>query len=88
MSSVLNSLPLYYFSLFRAPKKVTYLLDSIRPRFLWGGGIDKWKIFWVSWSVVTKPKDKYGLGVGFLNSLNLSILAKWWWRLESKEKDL
>lgn len=41
VKSVLNSLPLYYFSLFRAPKKVIDLLEKIRRRFLWGGDEDK-----------------------------------------------
>ena len=57
MNSVLNSLPLYYFSLFRAPRKIINLLDSIRRRFLWGGDDDKKKINWVAWDTVNKPKD-------------------------------
>ena len=33
--------------------------------------------------VVTKPKDMGGLAIGCLDSANLTLLAKWWWRLKS-----
>nr|KAJ0212898.1 hypothetical protein LSAT_V11C400187120 [Lactuca sativa] len=84
VNSVLNSLPLYYFSLFRAPRKIINLLDSIRRRFLWGGDDDKKKINWVAWDMVNKPKDNGGLEVGCLDSANLALLAKWWWRLKGE----
>lgn len=29
-----------------------------------------------------KTKAKGGLGVGFLQSLNIALLAKWWWKLK------
>lgn len=50
--------------------------------------MDKKKIGWVSWSMLVKPKNKGGLRVGCLNSLNLSLLAKWWWRMKSDKNEL
>lgn len=44
VNSVLNSLPLYYFLIFRAPRKIILMLDGIRRRFLWGGDGEKRKI--------------------------------------------
>ena len=85
MRSVLDSLPLYYFSLFRAPKKVIKSLVSVRRKFLWGGIEDKGKIHWVAWDVVTRPNDKGGLGIVCLKSLNISLLIKWSWRLKVKQ---
>lgn len=85
INSVLSSLPLYYFSLFKAPVKVINKLEAIRRRFLWGGSLDEKKVHWVAWDVVTKPKDYGGLGVCGLHLANLALLAKWWWRL--KEED-
>ena len=34
--------------------------------------------------LATKPKEIGGLGVGCFDSSNLSLLAKWWWRLKNK----
>lgn len=85
LKSVLGSLPLYYFSIFKAPLKVIGSLESIRRRFLWSGSDDKRKINWVAWNVVTAPKSSGGLGVGCLNSLNIALLSKWWWRLKSEK---
>lgn len=31
---------------------------------------------------MTKPKQKSGIGVGSLRSLNIALLAKWWWQLK------
>lgn len=44
VKSILGSLPLYYFSLFKAPMKVVGILECIRRRFLWGGQENKRKI--------------------------------------------
>lgn len=36
------------------------------------------------WDIVTKPtKKEGGLEVGSLDSTNLALLAKWWWRLKN-----
>ncbi|XP_022003449.1 uncharacterized protein LOC110900899 [Helianthus annuus] len=40
IKSVLDSLPTYYFSLFKAPKKVVDVLEGLMRRFLWGGTED------------------------------------------------
>ncbi|KAL7615338.1 hypothetical protein Lser_V15G05965 [Lactuca serriola] len=78
VNSVLNRLPLNYFSIFRAPRKIILMLDGIRKRFLWGNDGEKRKINLVSWDLVTKPKREGGLGVDSLESANLALLAKWW----------
>lgn len=38
INSVLSSLPLYMFSMFRAPSKVIDEVNKLQRRFLWGGG--------------------------------------------------
>ncbi|XP_023757451.1 uncharacterized protein LOC111905950 [Lactuca sativa] len=58
VKSVLGSLPLFYFSLFKASKKVIENLESIRRNFLWGKKENKRKINWVAWNTLTKPKRK------------------------------
>ncbi|KAJ0947209.1 hypothetical protein HanRHA438_Chr01g0012631 [Helianthus annuus] len=34
------------------------------------------------------PKRNGGLGIGDIRSLNLSLLAKWWWKLKTNDKAL
>jgi hypothetical protein len=40
----------------------------------------------VRWAVICKSK-KGGLGIKDIRKMNVSLLCKWWWRLE-KEKGL
>ncbi|KAJ0496586.1 hypothetical protein HanHA89_Chr13g0501471 [Helianthus annuus] len=56
LKSVLNSLPLYFFSLFKGPKGILNELEAF------GGGGDnvKAKTSWVCWERVTGPIDKGG----------------------------
>nr|KAJ0210501.1 hypothetical protein LSAT_V11C400179540 [Lactuca sativa] len=36
---------------------------------------------------MVKHKSKGGFGINCLKSLNLALLAKWWWRLKSEENN-
>lgn len=81
VKSVLSSVPLYYFSLFKAPASVLDRLEQIRRRFIWGGNDNEKKICWVAWSTVMASKEKGGLGVGSLKAQNYALLLKWWWKL-------
>lgn len=88
IKSVLRSLPLFYFSLFKAPSKVIELLKGLRRRFLWGGIDSNRKIHWVACEKVAKPKKLGGLGVSDLRSMNIALLAKWWWRLKTESNSI
>nr|GEV84782.1 putative ribonuclease H protein At1g65750 family [Tanacetum cinerariifolium] len=62
---------------------------SFRGRnFLWGGESSKSKISLIKWEVVCKPKELGGLGVVPLRIKNLSLLAKWWSKLNSNKESL
>lgn len=76
VNSVLGSLPLYFFSLFRAPAKVIKKLEGIRRTFLWGGFDRSTGISWTKWDYVVAPKDLGGLGVRRLKDANLARLSK------------
>jgi hypothetical protein len=67
------------------PKTVVKKIDIIRKRFFWQGGANKRKYHLVKWAVITKPKKKGGLGVKDLRKMNISLLCKWWWKLENEE---
>nr|GEV32531.1 RNA-directed DNA polymerase, eukaryota, reverse transcriptase zinc-binding domain protein [Tanacetum cinerariifolium] len=74
--SVLGSLGVYYFSNFKAPKKVICKLESIRRQFFWGGCSDEKKISWIAWDKVISPRVKGGLSIGSLSACNQAMLSK------------
>lgn len=79
-SSVLSSIPLYYFSMFVMPSQVSIELERMLQNFFWEGN-DGGKInHLVRWNLVTKaPKDGC-LDFGALKHRNLALVAKWGWR--------
>ncbi|KAF5806717.1 putative reverse transcriptase zinc-binding domain-containing protein [Helianthus annuus] len=80
VKSVLQSLPLYYFSLYSAPKKIINDLERLMRNFLWGGIDDVKKLHWVAWEKITIPKNKGGLGITRLEDCNDALILKWLWR--------
>lgn len=88
IKSVLGNLPTYFFSLFVAPMGVISTLERIRRKSLWGETENNKKINWVTWEKFIKHKEAGGLGLGSLKALNLSLIAKWWWRLRLNQGTL
>ncbi|GKV32374.1 hypothetical protein SLEP1_g40985 [Rubroshorea leprosula] len=89
LKSILSSLPLYYFFVFKLPMCVLQTLKKLEWDFLWGIGMDaRRKIHWVSWDKVCLGKDKGGLGAHNLRIRNLTLLGKWWARFEDEEGGL
>ncbi|MFS7897453.1 putative reverse transcriptase zinc-binding domain-containing protein [Helianthus anomalus] len=88
LKSVLNSLPTYFFSLFKAPAKVLDSLERIRRAFFWGGSDDNSYTSWLAWEKVIAPTEYGGLGFGSLRDANLAMLSKWWWRFKIDKNGL
>ncbi|GJX53707.1 putative RNA-directed DNA polymerase, eukaryota, reverse transcriptase zinc-binding domain protein [Tanacetum coccineum] len=63
VKSVLQSLPIYYLSLFNAPQKVIHILEAIRYRFFRGFKDSQRGICWVKCNTILLDRDKGGLGV-------------------------
>lgn len=61
INSVLNSLPFYFFSFYKAPKVVIKELIRIQRDFLWGAKEDSRGIYWVAWDKVCRDKKEGGL---------------------------
>jgi hypothetical protein len=71
INSVLSSLPLYFFSFFKAPSCVIKQLVKLQRNFLWGGGLGERRLCWVKWDQICLPKEQGGLGIK-----NLAIFNK------------
>nr|XP_043616234.1 uncharacterized protein LOC122588171 [Erigeron canadensis] len=88
IKSVLESLPTYSFSLYKAPQKVIECLEVRIRRFLWGSSSDGQKIHWVAWDRVASPVDMGGLGLSKLRDTNVALLSKWLWRFKNEPNSL
>ncbi|MFS7889004.1 putative RNA-directed DNA polymerase [Helianthus anomalus] len=83
LKSVLENLPIYYLSLYKAPKAVIESMEAIMRRFLWAGCNEEKKINWVAWDIITTPKKAGGLGISKLQDVNGALLLKWVWRFKN-----
>ncbi|XP_015946678.1 uncharacterized protein LOC107471702 [Arachis duranensis] len=63
IKSVLNSLSVYYLSMYKMPKAVTKKLISLQRRFLWSKEEGRNGLALVKWEVVQVPKKLGGLGI-------------------------
>lgn len=88
IKAVLENIPTYYLSLFKAPVTVLDGLERIIRKFLWGGSSEVRKIHWVAWERVTSPVDVGGLGLSKLLDVNIALLSKWVWRYRNETSSL
>ncbi|GJW36817.1 RNA-directed DNA polymerase, eukaryota [Tanacetum coccineum] len=85
---VLGATPIYAMSLYKVPKIVLNVMESIRSKFFNGvDGGDK-KITWIKWTKVLAAKRNGGLGVSSFYALNRALLFRWVWRFISQEDSL
>ena len=52
--------------------------------FFWQVSKNRKRYYLVKWTRICRSKNKGGLGVKDLHKQNLSLPAKWWWKLETK----
>eukprot|EP00253_Pinus_taeda_P015324 PITA_15324 len=79
IKAVLQSLPLYLFTLLAAPKWVIKAIKNLQCNFLWGssGKNRKWAL--VKWDKVCLPKKSGGIGLRDPTLSNTVMGAKLWW---------
>ncbi|GJV56177.1 hypothetical protein Tco_1457182 [Tanacetum coccineum] len=80
VKSVLGSMPLYYFSIFRVPKAILSEMEGIRSNFFNGHGSNCHKASWVNWKKALLPKNRGGLGISSLFAMNRGLMFKWIWK--------
>jgi hypothetical protein len=81
INAVLSSIPIFYLSYMKMPTKVWKEIVKLQRNFLWSGLSSKRRINWVNWADICKQKSEGGLGIRDLRLVNLSLLAKWRWKL-------
>lgn len=87
-NSCLSSIPTYMMGMYLLPETSHHKMDSIRSRFFWEGLENKRKYHMIKWEALCRPKG-FG-GLGFINSkvMNVALLGKWIYKLESGSKDV
>ncbi|GKD83102.1 RNA-directed DNA polymerase, eukaryota [Tanacetum coccineum] len=88
LKAVLGASPIYVMSLYKVPKTVLKMMESIRSKFFNGVDGGEKKITWIKWSKVLSAKKNGGLGVSSFYALNRALLFKWVWRFISQEDSL
>ncbi|GJT71235.1 RNA-directed DNA polymerase, eukaryota, reverse transcriptase zinc-binding domain protein [Tanacetum coccineum] len=85
IATVLESMSMYWASVFKLPKTVIKEINGILKRFLWSNGDTAKGRAKLSWKQVCKPKEFGGLGIKNLETWNEALLAKNLWNLASKK---
>nr|GEX55668.1 hypothetical protein [Tanacetum cinerariifolium] len=80
--SVLSTIPLYYFSLFKVPIGVLKRIESCRSNFFHGVESGSRKVSWFSWDSVVASKYVGSLGMSSFLAINYALLFKWIWRFK------
>ncbi|XP_057733852.1 uncharacterized protein LOC130949032 [Arachis stenosperma] len=85
IKSVINSLPIYYLSLYKMPNAVARRIISLQRKFFWGKDDGRPGMALVKWEMVQAPRKLGGLGVGDAVVRNTALLFKWWWRFSKED---
>ncbi|GKA84815.1 RNA-directed DNA polymerase, eukaryota, reverse transcriptase zinc-binding domain protein [Tanacetum coccineum] len=86
ISSVLDSMHIYWASVFLIPKTTIKEIEKALKGFLWCQGDLKRGAAKVAWKVICSPKSKGGLGIKSIGPWNEALLCKHLWNvIENKE---
>nr|GEX21911.1 RNA-directed DNA polymerase, eukaryota [Tanacetum cinerariifolium] len=88
LKSVFGASPIYNMSIFKVPRGVLKIMESIRSRFFNGANQGDKKITWVAWDKALASKKHGGLGVSSYFALNRALLLKWVWCFLSQDGSL
>lgn len=88
IKSVAQAIPVFSMACFRLPRGLCETVTSIIRQFWWGSKQGKRKPAWVSWDVLTRPKNLGGLGFRDLEIFNLALLSRQAWRCLNEPNSL
>ena len=85
LDSVVTQISLYHMLMWLMNKTFIGRLDKHIRRFFWQGCNKKKRYHLVRWSRICRSKDKGGLGIKDLRKQNISLMVKWWWKVETQK---
>ena len=88
IASVLESINVYWASVFLLPKTIVKDINKLLKGFLWNNGDDSKGSAKVAWSQVCKPKSEGGLGLKNIEVWNKAMVVKQLWHVASKKDSL
>ncbi|GJY01241.1 RNA-directed DNA polymerase, eukaryota [Tanacetum coccineum] len=77
LKSVLGASPLYSMSIFKVPKGVLKVMESIRSNFFKGADPSENKILWVAWDKILASKKKGAIYGDMIDSNSTHIMSIW-----------
>ena len=88
IKSVVQSIPTFSMSCFKLPRGLCEHINTIIRKFWWGSKGGSRKPAWVSWDIMTQPKQCGGMGFKDIELFNLSLLARQAWRILTNPESL
>jgi hypothetical protein len=91
IQSSLSSIPNYTMGIYMLQDEIHQKMGSARVNFFWHGPFPKKKYHMASWELLASPKCVCGGGgLGFTNTrvMNMCLLAKWIFKIESNEDNI
>nr|GEZ31441.1 RNA-directed DNA polymerase, eukaryota, reverse transcriptase zinc-binding domain protein [Tanacetum cinerariifolium] len=76
IAAVLESISVYWASVFKLPKTIVKEINGVLKRFLWSNGDTAKGRAKVAWKRICKPKEQGGLGIKDLETWNDALLSK------------
>jgi hypothetical protein len=77
---VIQSILTYSMTVFLLTKKFCKSYASAMARYWWSSSLDRKSMHWISWSNLSTPKIKGGMGFRDLHLFNIALLGKHGWR--------
>ncbi|KAJ9561549.1 hypothetical protein OSB04_006709 [Centaurea solstitialis] len=88
VTSVLQSLNLYWMAIFLFPSAVVHSLEALCRDFLWAQGNSSKGKCKIAWDLVCRPLENGGLGFKRLATWNRALLAKHVWDIATNRNSL
>lgn len=88
VQSVLSTIPMYYMRSTLLPLSVCDEIDQVSRNFVWGSSRAVRKTALVAWDKVCQSKDKGGIGLRQVRSMNKAMLMKLGWELIQRRDKL
>ncbi|GJS59198.1 RNA-directed DNA polymerase, eukaryota, reverse transcriptase zinc-binding domain protein [Tanacetum coccineum] len=85
---VLESIHVYWASVFLLPATIIKEINRILKNFLWNQSENSASKAKVAWSSICRPKDQGGLGLKSLHIWNQALLTKHVWNIATKKDSL